>query len=99
MTNQPTLARRPDDAPFFYVSVSQEDESNAEFELNVKGIRDFHLVYFAEAENDEELGVYVYAVYNAIPPHATGDADTLRMCYSLPHLVDAPLFDIDDYDY
>lgn len=93
------------DVPFFYVQVAANDESEAQSFLEI-AIRNFRLegdhslmlAHESPAENDEELAVFVFAVYGVKPPSDFDEADDLYSLYTIPHLVNRPCFDIDDYN-
>lgn len=96
---------------FFYVYVVAEDQNEARSFLEA-AIRNFrvepdHSLMLVHAEPcvdaHDELPTYVFAAYGVEPPFNRNsalfaDADKLSHLYTLPHLVDAPCFDVDDYN-
>lgn len=102
MNAQPALARPRKVAPtLFYVTITATDESQAQDHLNVclfsakrREARN-HFVFESPAEDDEELSVFVFVVYDTEVQIVV--EDYLSDCFDMPHLVDAPLFDEDDF--
>lgn len=98
MTNQPTLARTAPAEKFYYVQVcADRDEANAEMSEYFASCtaRSFELVRVEPAQDDEECEIVLYVVYANELPAVEAD-DMLHDLYTLPHLVNAPCYDIDD---
>ena len=101
MTKQPTLARTAPDNVFYYVQVcADRSEARAEMsDLKAKEqLTSFELVHVEPSQDEEyECEICVFVVYADKLP-AFEPEDNLSALYTMPHLVDAPCYDIDDID-
>lgn len=98
MNNQPTLARTVPAPTFFYVQVcGDQADAEAELELYCSKIpaRSYQLVHVEPGQEEGECEVCVFVVYAPALPDVEAD-DMIADLYTMPHLVNAPCYDIDD---
>lgn len=98
MNAQPTLARTAPAKTFYYVQVCA-DRSDAHREMSAyaaTNARSFEVVHVEPAQDEDECDVCVFVVYASALPSPVEADDNLHDLYTLPHLVNAPCFDIDD---
>lgn len=98
MTKQPTLARTVPAETFFYVEVcadrDQAENEIAEYVVAINA-RSYQIVHLEPRTDDEECDVAIFVVYASALP-STEVEDHIADMYTMPHLVNAPIFDIDD---
>lgn len=98
MTNQPTLARTVPAPTFFYVQVcadrAEAEKEVAEYCVAISA-RSYQLVHIEPPTDDEECDVCIFVIYAAALPSVEAD-DEICDLYDMPHLVNAPCYDIDE---